>query len=97
MADVAGELMSARVMVNRIWQYHSGRGIVRSPNTLGLQATPTHGAAGPAGGRVRRPRGIKAMHRLIMTSNAYRMASSGGDPKRGGRSVTTLWRSTCDA
>ena len=35
--------MAARVMVNRLWQYHFGRGIVRSPNNFGLQGDkPTH-------------------------------------------------------
>ena len=35
--------LTARVMVNRIWQYHFGRGIVRSPNNFGLQGDrPTH-------------------------------------------------------
>ncbi len=35
--------LTARVMVNRIWQHHFGRGIVRSPNNFGqLGDSPTH-------------------------------------------------------
>ena len=35
--------LTARVMVNRLWQHHFGRGIVRSPNNFGLQGDrPTH-------------------------------------------------------
>ncbi len=49
--------LSPRVMANRIWQHHFGRGIVRSSNNLGLQGdkpTPSR-AARLAGGRVHRP------------------------------------------
>jgi hypothetical protein len=78
---------TARVMANRLWQYHFGRGIVRTPNDYGVQGMPpTHpelldwlasefvepsapGATKPA------PWSMKAMHRLILNSNAYRMAS----------------------
>ncbi|HAV61572.1 MAG TPA: hypothetical protein DCY13_04310 [Verrucomicrobiales bacterium] len=72
--------LTARVMVNRIWQHHFGRGIVRSPNDFGLQGDrPTHpelldwlAAEFVASGW-----SLKAMHRLIMNSNAYLMSSRG--------------------
>ena len=74
--------MTARVMVNRIWQYHFGRGIVRSSNDFGLQGDdPTH----PdllnwlAYKFVESGWDIKAMHRLIMSSNAYQRSSVPND------------------
>jgi hypothetical protein len=76
--------LTARVMANRLWQYHFGRGIVRSSNNFGLQGEPpTHPELLDwlASEFVARGWSMKAMHRLIMTSNAYHMASSGGDPK----------------
>ena len=69
----------ARVMVNRIWQGHFGRGIVGTPNNFGRQGDPpTHlelldwlasefASSGWS---------VKAMHRLIMLSSAYRMSSA---------------------
>ena len=76
--------LTARVMANRLWQYHFGRGIVRSSNNFGLQGdAPTHPELLDwlASEFLNNKWSMKAMHRLIMTSNAYRMASSGGDPK----------------
>jgi len=76
-------LLTARVMVNRIWQHHLGRGIVRSPNNFGLQGDrPTHPELLDwlASEFIARGWSIKAMHRLILTSSAYRM-SSRGEPK----------------
>ena len=74
--------MTARVMVNRIWQYHFGRGIVRSSNDFGLQGDdPTH----PdllnwlAHQFMESGWDIKAMHRLIMSSDAYRRSSAPQD------------------
>ena len=32
--------LTSRVMANRLWQYHFGRGIVRSPNNFAFRATP---------------------------------------------------------
>jgi hypothetical protein len=77
--------LTARVLVNRLWQYHFGRGIVRSSNDFGFQGTrPTHPElldwlasefmAPSTGWR------WKPLHRLILTSNAYRMSSK-ANPK----------------
>ena len=72
--------MAARVMVNRLWQYHFGRGIVRSPNNFGFQGDkPTHpelldwlaSELVDSGWR------LKPLHRMILLSNAYRMSSRG--------------------
>ena len=70
---------TARVMVNRIWQHHFGRGLVRSPNNFGQLGTPpTHPelldwlATEFAG----RGWSVKEMHRLIVTSATYRMSGS---------------------
>jgi hypothetical protein len=70
--------LTARVMVNRIWQHHFGRGIVRSASDFGYRGTPpTHPELLDwlAGEFVARGWSIKAMHRLIVTSSAYRMSS----------------------
>ena len=63
-------------MVNRIWQHHFGRGIVRSSNDFGFQGTkPTHPELLDwlAAEFVENGWSIKHMHRLIMNSSAYRM------------------------
>jgi hypothetical protein len=69
-----------RSIVNRVWQYHFGRGIVDSPNDFGrMGATPTHPelldwlAAEFRDG----PQSIKQLHRLICTSAVYRQSSAG--------------------
>jgi hypothetical protein len=67
-----------RVMANRLWQHHFGRGIVRSPNNFGLQGDrPTHPELLDwlAAELVARGFRLKPLHRLIMTSSAYRMSS----------------------
>jgi cytochrome c553 len=71
---------TARVMANRLWQYHFGRGLVRTPNDFGrFGVAPTHPALLDwlAAELVDRGWSLKAMHRLIMTSRAYRMSSAG--------------------
>jgi hypothetical protein len=70
--------MTARVLANRVWQYHFGRGIVRTPNDFGLHgARPTHPELLDwlASELVRQGWKLKALHRTILTSNAYRMSS----------------------
>jgi hypothetical protein len=70
--------LSARVIANRLWQYHFSRGIVRSPNDYGLHgARPTHPALLDwlATELVRNGWRFKPLHREILTSNVYRMSS----------------------
>jgi hypothetical protein len=71
--------LTARVLANRIWQYHFGRGIVRSPNNFGLMGDPpTHEelldwlAAELVAGGWR----LKSLHKTILMSRAYRAAST---------------------
>ena len=66
-------------MVNRIWQGHFGRGIVGTPNNFGRQGDPpTHPELLDwlASEFASSGWSIKAMHRLIMLSSAYRMSSA---------------------
>jgi len=74
--------LTARVMANRIWQYHFGRGLVRSPNNFGVQGDrPTHPELLDwlASEFIAQGWRLKPMQRLIMTSSAYRMSSQGRD------------------
>ena len=71
--------LTARVIVNRIWHHHFGRGIVRTLDNLGRMGdAPTHPELLDwlAVEFMDRGWSIKEMHRFLMTSEAYRMASS---------------------
>ncbi len=71
--------LTARVLVNRVWQHHFGRGLVRTPNDFGLQgAKPTHPGLLDwlSLEFVRQGWSLKHLHRLIMTSQTYQMASN---------------------
>ena len=71
--------LTARVMVNRIWQNHFGHGLVRTPNDFGLTgARPTHPELLDwlANEFIAQRWSFKQMHRLILTSNAYKQASA---------------------
>lgn len=70
--------LTARVMVNRIWQYHFGRGLVRSSSNFGYMGTPpTHPELLDwlASEFVRNGWKLKPLHRQIVLSNAFRMSS----------------------
>ena len=70
--------LTARVMVNRVWQHHFGKGLVGTPSNFGLRGeSPTHGelldwltARFVADGW-----SIKKLHRQIVLSKTYRLAS----------------------
>jgi mono/diheme cytochrome c family protein len=69
---------TSRVIVNRLWQHHFGRGIVRSANNFGqLGDNPTHPELLDwlASELIRRDWNLKSIHRLIVTSQAYQMSS----------------------
>jgi hypothetical protein len=74
-----GQALTARVLVNRLWQHHFGRGLVRTPNDFGLMGErPTHpelldwlAADFLANGWK-----IKRLQRQMVLSHAYRLAAS---------------------
>jgi len=70
--------LTARVMVNRLWQHHFGRGIVSTPSDFGeLGQRPTHPELLDwlANEFIASGWSVKEMHRRIMSSSAYRMSS----------------------
>jgi mono/diheme cytochrome c family protein len=71
--------MTARVIVNRIWMYYFGRGIVRSPNNFGLMGeAPTHPELLDylASELMRHDWNLKTIHRIILLSSSYQMSSA---------------------
>jgi hypothetical protein len=71
--------LTARVMVNRIWHWHFGKGIVSTPGNFGkMGARPSNPELLDwlATEFVQKGWSIKEMHRLMMNSEAYKMASS---------------------
>ena len=76
----ASNPLTARVMANRIWQWHFGAALVATPNDFGLRgARPSDPALLDhlATEFVRMGWSMKAMHRLIVLSATYRQASHG--------------------
>jgi mono/diheme cytochrome c family protein len=74
--------LTARVMVNRIWHYHFGRGIVATPSDYGIRGQPpSHPELLDwlAGQFVQRGWSMKQMHRMIMTSSTYRQSARSSD------------------
>jgi hypothetical protein len=71
--------LTARVMVNRVWKHHFGRGLVRTPDNFGATGDPpSHPELLDylAARFVQSGWSVKALHRMIVLSSAYRMSST---------------------
>ena len=72
-------LLARRSIVNRVWHYHFGRGIVDTPNDFGkMGSRPTHPELLDwlAYRFVESGESFKSLHRLIVTSSTYRQSSA---------------------
>ncbi|PYV24051.1 MAG: hypothetical protein DMG24_12490 [Acidobacteria bacterium] len=72
--------LTARVMVNRIWEYHFGKGLVETPSDFGKRGKPpTHPELLDylTARFIESGWSIKAIHRLIMLSRTYQLSSEG--------------------
>ena len=77
--------LTARVMVNRIWQHHFGNGIVRTSSDFGKNGDrPSHPELLDwlATQFIENKWSIKSMHRLMLTSSTYRQATSHPEAKK---------------
>jgi hypothetical protein len=86
----------ARTMVNRVWQYHFGQGLVLTPNDLGFNGgQPSHPELLDylAGEFIRAKWSLKELHKRIVLSRAYRQSSL---PREAGMKIDSgnrlLWR-----
>ena len=88
--------LTARVMVNRIWQGHFGVGLVETPSDFGNNGMkPTHPELLDwlASEFIRSGWSVKHMHRLIVLSETYRQSSASNDQAAEKDSdVRLLWR-----
>jgi hypothetical protein len=74
--------LTARVMVNRIWQHHFGRGLVASPSNFGVRGDAPIDPAlldWLAARFIASGWSVKEMHRLLLRSNAWQMSSAWQD------------------
>ncbi len=85
--------LATRVIVNRLWQFHFGEGLVRTPNDFGTMGDPpAHGALLDwlAAEFSRRHWSLKQMHRLILSSATWRQSSGPGKHAQSGASDSGL-------
>jgi hypothetical protein len=89
----AGHLL-ARVIVNRLWQHHFGKGIVRTPNDFGAQGEPpTHPELLDwlAAQLIKGDWKLKPIHKLIMTSAAYAQSGEANEVAQKEDPQNRLW------
>jgi hypothetical protein len=88
--------LTARVIVNRVWQGHFGHGLVRTPDNFGIRGEPPDHPElldWLAARFVARGWSLKGLHRTILLSEAYRRSSTGGaEGERLDLENRTLWR-----
>ena len=75
---IAQSPLAARVMANRVWQFHFGQGLVETPSDFGMNgAPPSHPALLEwlAGELVRGKWSLKNLHRIILTSATYQQSN----------------------
>ncbi len=86
--------LTSRVIANRLWHWHFGQGLVRTPNNFGIMGErPTHPELLDYLARsfVSNGWSLKAMHRLIMVSSTYQMQSHVSDEAWKKDSGNRLW------
>ncbi len=86
--------LTARVIVNRVWQFHFGEGLVRTSSDFGVMGDPpTHPELLDylAGEFVRHGWSLKWLHRLILTSNTYKMGKQSNDEYGAADPENRLW------
>ena len=89
-----GGALLARVIVNRLWHHHFGRGIVATPSDFGMQgARPTHPELLDWLARDLVDHGwrLKRLHKMIMLSATYRL-SAHRDPEKAALDIDNLYR-----
>jgi len=87
--------LTARVIVNRLWQHHFGRGLVATPNDFGTRGDrPSHPELLDwlATELIERKWSLKAIHRLMVTSVTYRQAATAVHGEQRDPDNKLLWR-----
>jgi hypothetical protein len=92
--DYGAGNLAARVIVNRLWQHHLGRGIVATPSDFGTQgARPTHPELLDwlASTMVRGGWQLKPIHKLILMSSVYMQSGTSDHARASVDPDNTLW------
>ncbi|MCA9084896.1 MAG: PSD1 domain-containing protein [Planctomycetaceae bacterium] len=88
--------LTTRVIVNRVWQYHFGKGIVESSSNFGLQGSqPSHPELLDwlATFLTENNWSLKKLHKEVMTSSVYQLSSTGGtENAKADEANVSLWK-----